>query len=134
MSAVSCCSTAARTAKESVPSCFATVIFLTCSGASCNDTVCATLPAVALLAGPPCTISWSIAMIRTLLKNGFAQRRDARRICLLDHLGQHDIHIITRPDQARDARLRVNLDADGTAIRCQDAGEETPISRAQYVL
>ena len=48
-------------------------------------------------------------------------------------LGQHDIHIVTRPDQARDTRRRVNVDAEGTGIRCQDAGEKTPFSWAQYV-
>ena len=32
-----------------------------------------------------------------IVKNGFAQRA-MREVCLVDHLGQHDIHIITRPD------------------------------------
>ena len=68
-----------------------------------------------------------------VVKNGFAQRA-MREIRLVVHLGQHDIHIITRPDQARDAELRVDVDADGAGIRGQDAGEETPISRAQDVL
>ena len=71
--------------------------------------------------------------IPTRYPNGFAQGA-TRGICLVEHLGQHDIHVITRPDEARHARLLVDLDRDGTAIRCQDAGEEAPISRAQYVL
>src|SRR5262249_9501014 len=49
-------------------------------------------------------------------------------------MGENEIHIIARPDQARNARLRVHLDADGTGARCQYAGEKTPISRAQYIL
>ena len=57
-----------------------------------------------------------------------------REVRLVAHLGQHDIHIIARPDQARDAELRIDLDADGAAVRGQDAGEETPIARAQDVL
>src|SRR5258705_11115166 len=67
-----------------------------------------------------------------VLEKGFAEGA-TRDICLLGQLGQHDIHIVTRLDQARDARLCVNLDADGTGTRCQDAGEETPISPGQYV-
>ena len=32
-----------------------------------------------------------------IVKNGFAQRA-MRDVFLFDHLGRHDIHIITRPD------------------------------------
>jgi hypothetical protein len=66
-------------------------------------------------------------------KNGFAQR-PVRGIRLVVHLGQHDVHIVARPDQARDARFRVDLDADCAGVRGEHAGEEAPVARTQDVL
>ena len=96
-------STAARMARESFPRSFATAIFLTCSGVKLQR------HGVCVLAGR------SVVGLRALhnvlvdrndanvVKNGFASERCAG-VRLVVHLGQHDIHIITRPDQARDAR------------------------------